>query len=425
MRGGVYMLYRSGNSTRFSTHLAWIFSFILAAFLAFPETADALAQFSRKYKVECSTCHTVFPRLNAFGEEFMFNGFQWPGDKPDGDKVGKEEISDDLFMDQVGNWLGARLKLTAFEYESNGLSKNGGPTESSLNFGNADVFNLFVAGTIFKNVSIFIEQEFEADGAEFDWFHLFFTNLAGTYANIQVGRLSPVDFTPVSDRLRIWQSSDIMNVKSSGGAGSNSVDVRSSRPGIQYYGYAGPMVWFGGLDNGKDFSDTDRAKNYWAGARMYVPFNKEGPFAGTSIGYHFYQGIDNGLIAGIPIAALENDFTRHTLSANVRYLDNYDLQFVYQFARDDNFGLTAIPTPLSFDGFTITGAYLRDNWYAILQYDQVNSGDSPMLAEINKLSPSIWYLFRNNFKVGLVGRADLRGSGPRDHLIAMEIRTMF
>jgi hypothetical protein len=421
------MYYSARNLGKIPNHLAGSVIFILIAFLGLPQTADAVSQFSRKYKVDCSTCHTVFPRLNAFGEEFMFNGFQWPGDKPDGDKLGKEELSDDLFIDQVGNWLGARLSLTAFEYESNSLSKNGGATESSLNFGNANWLQLFVAGTIFKDVAIFIEQEFEADGAKFSWFHLFFTNLAGTYANVQVGRLSPVDFTPVSDRLRIWQKSDIMNVKSSGGGGQNSVNVRSPRPGIQYYGYAGPVVWFGGLDNGKDFSDTDRAKNYWAGARLYVPFNKDGPFAGTSIGYHFYQGIDNGLAGGPPNALLENDFNRHTLSANVRYLDNYDLQFVYQFARDDNFGLTAIPTPLSFDGFTITGAYLRDNWYAILQYDQVNSGNGVMLAEVNKLSPSIWYLFRNNFKVGLVGRVDMSGSGsgPDDHLLGMEIRTMF
>jgi len=419
------MFYRLSHSTRFSIHLACVLNFILIAFMAFPQTADAVSQFSRKYKVECSTCHTVFPRLNAFGEEFMFNGFQWPGEKPDGSKVGKEEISDELSIDQVGHWLGARLNLTAVKYKSNGLTKNGLPTDS-LNFGNSNALQLFVAGSIFKNVSIFIEQEFEESSSKFNWFHLFFTNLTGTYTNFQVGRLSPVDFTPYSDRLRIFQKSDIMNVKSSGGTGSNSVNVRSPRPGIQYYGYSGPLIWFGGLDNGKDFSDTDRQKNYWAGARLYLPFNKEGPFGGTSIGYHFYQGLDTGVNgASVPIAALKNYFKRHTLSANVRYNNHYDLQFVYQFARDNNFTLTSVPTPLSFNGFTITGAYLRDNWYAILQYDQVNSGNSPLLKEVNKLTPSIWYLFRNNFKVGMVGRVDVSGAVQKAHEFGLEIRTMF
>ncbi|MEE9258931.1 MAG: hypothetical protein V3U37_05270, partial [Nitrospinaceae bacterium] len=183
------MLYSSGNFSKLSVRLGWIFVFTLIVSLGIPETAEAVSQFSRKYKVECSICHTVFPRLNAFGEEFMFNGFQWPGEKPDGDKVGKEELSDDLFIDQVGNWLGARLSLTAVEYESNGLTKNG-EDQYSLNFGNSNWLQLFVAGTIFKNVSIFIEQEFEESGSKFSWFHLFFTNLGGTYANLQVGRLS-------------------------------------------------------------------------------------------------------------------------------------------------------------------------------------------------------------------------------------------
>ena len=363
------MLYSSGNLIKFNGLLGLIFTLI--ALLGIPETADAVSQFARKYKVECSACHTAFPRLNLFGEQFMRNGFQWPGDKPDGDKIGKEELSDEMFIDQVGNWLGARLSLTAVEYESNGLTKNGQPRDS-LNFGNSNWLQLFVAGSIFKNVSIFIEQEFEESSSKFGFFSMFFTNLGGTYANLQVGKIVPVDFTPFSDHRRMWQKSDIMNIQSSGGAGENSVNIRSTRPGIQYYGYAGPVVWFGGLDNGKDFSDTDRAKNYWAGARLYVPFNMEGPLAGTSIGYHFYQGIDNGATA-----LLENDFRRHTLSANVRYRNHYDLQFVYQFARDDNFGLTAVPTPLSFDGFTVTGSYWRDNWYAILNTIRSIPGIAP------------------------------------------------
>lgn len=413
------MSYSSKNFITFPAFFGWASILAFLVVLVAPDTAEAVSQFSRKYKVECSTCHTAFPRLNLFGEEFMRNGFQWPGEKPDGDKVGKEEVSEELVIDEVGNWLGARLSLTAVEYESNGLTKNGDP-QSSLNFGNSNWLQLFVAGSLFKDVSIFIEQEFENDGSKFSWFHLFFTNLSGTYANVQVGRLSPVDFTPFSDRLRIWQKSDILNIKSSGGNGENSVNIRSSRPGIQYYGYAGPLVWFGGLDNGKDFSDTDRAKNYWAGARLYVPFNMEGSFSGTSVGYHFYQGIDHDATA-----LLENDFNRHTVSANIRYSDHYDLQFVYQFARDENITLSASPRPFSFEGYTVVGAYLRDHWYAILQFDQIDSRDATLITDVRKLSPSLWYLLRNNFKVGLTGRIDLITDRPQDHEVGLAIRTMF
>lgn len=44
----------------------------------FPQRADAVPIFARKYKTSCMTCHEMFPRLNAFGEAFRLNGFRWP-----------------------------------------------------------------------------------------------------------------------------------------------------------------------------------------------------------------------------------------------------------------------------------------------------------------------------------------------------------
>jgi len=41
--------------------------------------AEALPAFSRAQKTECTTCHTIFPQLNEFGQAFQKNGFIWPG----------------------------------------------------------------------------------------------------------------------------------------------------------------------------------------------------------------------------------------------------------------------------------------------------------------------------------------------------------
>ena len=129
--------------------------------------------------------------------------------------------------------------------------------------------------------------------------------------------MSPVDFTPYSDRLRIWQKSDVLNVKSSAGQDSeNSINIRQSRPGIQYYGYKGPLVWFAGLDNGNDSVDTDSGKNYWAGLRLEVPDTVKSRFMGSSVGFHYYEGTDTKNTA---VSQVENDFRRYTTSANIRY----------------------------------------------------------------------------------------------------------
>lgn len=398
---------------------AFVFLFMVSLFLLFPRNAEAVSQWARKYQVDCTTCHTSFPRLSYFGERFMRNGFQWPDDKPDGDTEGKDKISDNLFLDKVGNWLGGRLSLTPAVYKTNDVTIDG-EIKDSFNIGNSNWAQLFIAGTIFKNVSIFIEQEFEVDGSKFSWFHLYFTNLAGTYINFQVGKLSPVDFTPFPDRLRMWQKSDVLNVKSSGGSGENSVTIRQSRPGIQYYGYKGSLLWFAGLDNGKDASDVDRQKNYWAGLKLEIP-SDESSFQGSSVGFHYYSGLDT---ADSATARIENDFRRYTFAANARYLDKFDLQATYQIGKDDNYNLAIIPVEAEFKGFTVSAAYWTYPVYVILQYDQIDSSDIPGL-EKKKLSPSIWLFMRENFKAGIAARFDVSGAAVKKHEIALQIRTMF
>lgn len=49
--------------------------------------AEAIPAFSREIKTECTTCHTVFPQLNEFGQAFEKNGFVWPGAVPKSKKV--------------------------------------------------------------------------------------------------------------------------------------------------------------------------------------------------------------------------------------------------------------------------------------------------------------------------------------------------
>ena len=61
---------------------------------------------------------------------------------------------------------------------------------------------------------------------------------------------------------------------------------------------------------------------------------------------------------------------------------------------------------------------------SILQYDEINSDDVSGI-EVSKLSPSLWYFIRDNFKAGVTTRFDVRGSGPAKHEVAMVMRAMF
>ena len=50
--------------------------------------ANEIPAFARKYRVSCATCHAPFPRLNAVGEAFAANGFEFAPGKEDRDTIG-------------------------------------------------------------------------------------------------------------------------------------------------------------------------------------------------------------------------------------------------------------------------------------------------------------------------------------------------
>lgn len=51
---------------------------LLAGFISI-EKAHAIPAFTRAHNVECSTCHTIFPELNEYGEAFLKNGYVYFG----------------------------------------------------------------------------------------------------------------------------------------------------------------------------------------------------------------------------------------------------------------------------------------------------------------------------------------------------------
>ena len=59
---------------------AFFLGLVLSPLVA-PDSAHAIPAFSRQHKTECSTCHTIYPELNEFGDAYLKNGYVWPGKK--------------------------------------------------------------------------------------------------------------------------------------------------------------------------------------------------------------------------------------------------------------------------------------------------------------------------------------------------------
>src|SRR6516225_9920223 len=84
--------------------------------------AYAVPAFARKYKTSCVTCHTIFPKLNPFGEQFRRNGYRFPGVDSDSVKAEPVALGTDeqkkQFPDAV--WPGTVSPFPAFAFGFNG-----------------------------------------------------------------------------------------------------------------------------------------------------------------------------------------------------------------------------------------------------------------------------------------------------------------
>jgi len=75
---------------RLSSALVYLLGFAVLATL-FPASSEAMPVFARKYDISCAACHSAFPRLNEFGEQFASDNMRLPNWK-DTTKSGGDDM---------------------------------------------------------------------------------------------------------------------------------------------------------------------------------------------------------------------------------------------------------------------------------------------------------------------------------------------
>ena len=397
--------FREGNRSK-KIFLVQFVLFALGSLLMVPKV-HAVAQWARKYNLSCTTCHTAFPRLNHFGEQFMQNGYQMP-DTEDGDEEGKEKIGDRLTIDELQNYLGVRLNLDAVNIQTKAQDRGGkSNAEAKLDIGNPNWLQIFTAGSVFKNVSVFIETEIEEDEVQFSWFRLGFHNLfgLGSLANIRIGNTSMMDWHVLSGRLRMISniSNQATRYLSSDDEGEDSVNMSSATPGISFYGYTHGVTYEAGVANGKrNQSDPNRFKNYF-GTLTYQM--EDGDLEGSGISFWGMFGTDTKDYSDDNIS---NGFWRFSPGLNFRYNENLDILVAYFWGRDDNYFLVdnSINEPNDMIGLaTQIGYNVTPEIFTALQYDFVE--DEADSQNFNKISPSVSYFIRENMRLSLTARLDV------------------
>ncbi len=146
----------------------------------------AIPAFARKYKLSCTTCHTPFPKLKDFGEEFAGDGFVMQGQEPTRSTI---DTGDELLL--LMRELPVALRLDAYAQlkpdNENGTIQNDLQTPYIL--------KILSGGRVTKNVSyyfyFFFSERGEVAGIEDAYLH--FNNLLNQPLDVMVGQFQVSD----------------------------------------------------------------------------------------------------------------------------------------------------------------------------------------------------------------------------------------
>ncbi len=162
-------------------------------------SAEAIPAFARKFQSNCALCHTNVPRLAPFGQKFLANGYQFPGTTDGGEtaKIVLDGAQGPVTLDKLSNMMAVRLRGDI--QKASFKNEPGGGVDDRLSIEVPKIVNFFFGGTVTKNISYFMESEYNTmeGGSEasvkFERTMMQFSNIGGVQgaANVKVGRFDP------------------------------------------------------------------------------------------------------------------------------------------------------------------------------------------------------------------------------------------
>lgn len=265
----------------------------------FVSETSAIPAFARKYETSCVTCHTGYPKLNAFGEAYRLNGFQYPEDDADQTKDEPTSLGSEAYKRVFPNavWpsnipgtppLAVRVG-TGFNYDKNEEIKTSFVAPS---------LNLMAAGTMGENIGfyagahLFEEGEVGSIDRAFIQVSNLFAEKLGDYAlNMRIGQFIP-NVVPFANHRGLALTPYAFNTYSATAEGftvghahgENSFGLETFQLGVEFSGIIKHRFrWGTGLVNGSGpGEETNSAKDgYFRAAYKYGGMGFDG-FGGAT-----------------------------------------------------------------------------------------------------------------------------------------------
>ena len=356
----------------------------MIVFFSLTETSLGIPAFGRKYNMTCQTCHSPFPKLKAYGEEFAGNGFVL-SDK-EAPRYYLKTGDDDLSLLRE---IPVALRLEGYLTYNN---KNSDQSDITAPY----LLKFLSGGSIAPDIAyyfyFFFSERGEVAGIE-DAF-IMFNDLFGTDLDLYVGQFQVSD--PLFKRELRLTFEDYQIYKTS--AGFSNSDLTYDR---------GIMLTYG-LPTGTDFTleilngagighanilrnfDNDKYKNVMVRISQDVA---EG-FRIGGFGYFGKEKLSDDLNNNF-----ENSVRILGPDLTFKLKDQLEFNFQYVTRVDDN--PTAFATNIRSNGGFAELIYTpkgdESKWYGVVLYNWVNSDFKPLEYQTGTLS--LGYMLRRNIRL--------------------------
>ena len=420
----------------------------------------AVPAFARKYQTSCQTCHTIFPKLNAFGEAFRLNGYRMPGETEDmikekqislGSPAYKRLWPQAIWPGELSSTVPLAVIAKLGDVNTSTLNDDGSVTKVKNDFQFPQELNIFGAGRLGDHLSYLGEFTFaeNPDGSvavDLEHAHIAFDSPFGpdNLFHFRIGKFTP----NIEDGFNeMWIMTDagidsFFNYNPIGVRGGVALGADSISPppielpvtvqGIEDYGIIRHrLLYVAGVANGISGTETfdgNNAKDVYAGVSYkFGGMGLDGDTGGKPIpdknwrdnsfriGAFVYRGdgkdIDFADPAGSAIVLQDQHYLRTGVSAS-GYIGDLNVFGVYMHGSDtlqmndpDNGITTLSPT---FHAAFAEADYVFYPWlHGAFRYETLTPGDRSVQS-LRTAVFNVSALIRANVKAMLEYQRDLR-----------------
>lgn len=390
-------------------------------------SAEAIPAFARKTSIACSTCHTAWPALNAFGRQYKEHGY----------RLGHLEaptktISKDLKWDES---LPVSVILVARPYDKKGSATD--PKNRAIH-----EVEVMIAGPMGEKFSGFFEIEAEDEVTNGIGFDTGIPLAQLTYnhseaANLQFSWGSNTGFDSYdsyASNRRMTRGTAAVIDQSFGGA-DNGGKLKSSRQNISLYGRPSPKFFYGVSLSG-DAGDAEGEGG--DSLTLRVAFDV---MPSLTIGAMHFSGtanatstaatytVDPGTLLNVLDTAAtsfpERDYSRTAFDIQSE-VAGFTFNAVFVTATDDNSGATA---EVDNDAYYIQALYTvkdgaRVTWAPLIRLDSYETGGGAV--DVDEITVGLNYYFTENVR-GMIEfwDRDSSAAGEDDDRVTLQLFAAF